>query len=246
MSASPEAGPVVDALQDQAVADYLRQHPDFLQRHPDVLAALSLVHGVDGAVSLLERQVRVLREQLSAEQARLDQLVARAHDNQRLANRLHELTLRLILARDLPQAHAALEESLRAEFSADAVVLKLFPVDLAQHAGDPLVSAFLDFIDQDRCLCGPLQGPQFEQLFGDAPAPIQSAALIPLRGRGQSGVLAIGSRDPAHFSHDMGTDLLERLGAIASARLAALVEDDTGTRGGPETQPAVAPGAADN
>jgi uncharacterized protein YigA (DUF484 family) len=35
-------------------------------------------------------------------------------------------------------------------------------------------------------------------------------------------VLAIGSTDPHHFAPDMGTELLERLGAIASAKLTDL------------------------
>jgi len=67
-----------------------------------------------------------------------------------------------------------------------------------------------------------LRAAQSEPLFGDQAPAIQSAVLIPIKGHDQSGVLAIGSTDPKRFTPDMGTDLLERLGAITSAKLVDL------------------------
>jgi uncharacterized protein YigA (DUF484 family) len=207
---------------DRAVTAYLLQHPDFLVHHPEVLAKLHVPHGAGGAVSLIEHQVAVLREQLGHERGRLNHLMARAHEYEQLAARLHALTVQLITAPDLERACAALDASLREQFNAEAVAIKLFPVEAEQHQADPLVQAFVDFVDRDRCLCGPLAPKQTELLFGgDAPA-IQSAALVPIRGTDRSGVLAIGSTDPKRFTTDMGTELLERLGAIAGAKLSDL------------------------
>ena len=213
---------------DEAVAAYLMRHPDFLVYYPEVLAKLHIPHGSGGAVSLIERQVVVLREQLGSERGRLNHLVARAREYEALSARIHELTLKLILARDLEQVHAALEVTLSEEFSADAVALKLFPVDAQQRPADPMVRAFIDFIDRDRCLCGPLAPEQSAPLFGDEARAILSAALVPIKGHDQSGVLAIGSRDPHRFTDDMGTELLERLGAIAGAKLHDLSHRETG------------------
>jgi uncharacterized protein YigA (DUF484 family) len=210
------------AVNDETVAAWLMRHPDFLLRHPDVLAQLNVPHGSGGATSLIERQVAVLREQLANERGRLNHLVGRAHDYEALLTRLHELTLRLILAPDLQHACNALEQALREHFSADAVAVKLFPVAANERAADPLVSSFVDFIDRDRCLCGPFAAKQAATLFGEIPREIHSAALIPIRAHEQSGVLAIGSADPKRFTPDMGTELLERLGAVAGAKLASL------------------------
>lgn len=204
---------------DRAIADYLLRNPDFLVHHPEVLAKLHIPHGASGAVSLIEHQVTVLREQLGTERGRLNHLMARAREYEQLASRLHELTLRLIIARDIDDVSAALEATLQKEFNAEAVTLKLFPVDADQRPADPLVSSFIDFIDRDRCLCGPLHSDQSESLFGSDAPRIQSAALIPVKGHHQTGVLAIGSSDPQRFTRDMATDLLERLGAVASAKL---------------------------
>lgn len=206
----------------QAVAGYLLQHPDFLTRHPDVLAQLQIPHGVDGAVSLIEHQVAVLRQQLANERSRLNHLLARAHEYDRLAARLHELTVQLITVPDLERACAALDAALREQFKAEAVAIKLFPVDPAQRANDPVVRAFATFTDRDHSVCGPLSPSQAQPLFGADAQMVQSAALVPMRGTAQGGVLAIGSRDPKRFTADMGTELLDRLGAIAGAKLTDL------------------------
>ncbi len=211
-----------DDDQAQAVAAYLLRHPDFLVHHPEVLAKLHVPHGAGGAVSLIEHQVAVLREQLGKERGRLNHLMARAHEYDQLSARLHELTVQLITVPDLERACAALEAALREQFNAEAVAIKLFPVDPDKRADDPVVQAFVDFIDRDRCLCGPLAPKQAEPLFGSDAEAIQSAALVPMRGTEQTGVLAIGSRDPKRFTRDMGTELLERLGAIAGAKLTDL------------------------
>ena len=52
-------------LAEREVADFLRRHPDFFERHLALLTELVVPHsGRTGAVSLLERQVTVLRDQL--------------------------------------------------------------------------------------------------------------------------------------------------------------------------------------
>lgn len=55
-------------LDENEVADFLRAHPDFFERHLALLSELVVPHSSrGGAVSLLERQVGVLRDQLSIE-----------------------------------------------------------------------------------------------------------------------------------------------------------------------------------
>ena len=230
--AAPNLSASADDEQGRAVADYLLQHPDFLVHHPEVLAKLHVPHGAGGAVSLIEHQVAVLREQLGKERGRLNHLMARAHEYEQLSARLHELTVQLITAPDQERACAALEASLREQFKAEAVAIRLFPVDPEQRAqDDPVLQSFVDFIDRDRALCGPLAPKQAEPLFGADAEAIQSAALVPIRGSEQTGVLAIGSSDPKRFAADMGTELLERLGAVAGAKLTDLAHRPDGGHG---------------
>lgn len=225
-TAEPATSPGLD---EASIGAYLSEHPDFLLRNPEVLAQLQIPHQTQGAVSLIERQVGVLRQQLETERSRLNAVMARAQSYEQIASRLHQLTLKLIASQTMDAACSALRDSLRDEFAAEAVALRLFPIDERQRAKDPLVQTFVDFIATQECVCGELPEPQTEALFGDEAAQVRSAALVPISGSDHSGILAIGSSDPDRFTTDMGTDLLERLGAIASAKLADLVRREAGT-----------------
>ena len=211
-------------LGDEAVADFLISNPDFFQRQTDLVARLRVPHGA-GAVSLIEHQVSVLRRQLETERQRLAHLIARARDYETLSGRLHGLILQLIAAPDRERVEAALCDSLRREFSAEEVTLKLFPVEAAAEP-DAVLSAFQDFLDREHSLCGPLDPERSGALFGDKSEKVASAALIPIRGEALSGVLAVGSADPQRFRADMGTELLDRLGEVVSQKLRVLNHAD--------------------
>lgn len=215
-----------DPERDTLVADYLRQHPQFFLRHPDVLIAMQVPHLSGDAVSLIEQQVRILRKQLESERHRLAHLIARAREYEALSTRLHGLVLQLILVNEPGHLRHLIKDGLRHELHAEAVTLKLFQVPEADdEPADPLTAAFRDFVDREHALCGPLDTEKGAMLFGSLGATVKTAALIPIRAEGQSGVLAIGSADPERFHPDMGTELLDRLGEVVSHKLRAVPLD---------------------
>jgi uncharacterized protein YigA (DUF484 family) len=81
------------------------------------------------------------------------------------------------------------------------------------------LSAFQDFFDKGQPVCGHLQRPQLEYLFGPQAEDTRSAALIPLRAEGVMGMLAIGSRNAERFHPTKGTEFLVRLGEVVSRTL---------------------------
>lgn len=208
-----------DGLEEDQIAAYLRAHPDFFDRHSEVLAELRIPHETGEAVSLIERQLGLLREQLQAERRRLTHFINRARNYETLATRLHNLVLKLIVAPDFGHIEDVLRTTLRRELGVDAVTLKLFPMEPGANNSDPVMSTFREFLDREHALCGPLDGERDGTLFGDLGATVQSAALIPIRANGRSGVLAIGSCNAQRFTADMGTELLDRLGEILSYKL---------------------------
>ena len=62
MSTQRKADFVDDGLSDEAVRDYLEANPAFFERHSAILSSLSVPHGSGEAVSLVERQVSMLRQ----------------------------------------------------------------------------------------------------------------------------------------------------------------------------------------
>lgn len=215
-----------ETIAEHAIAAYLEAHPDFFQRQPELVAKLSVPHGGQGAVSLIEHQVGVLRGQLDTERRRLAHLIARAREFETISSRLHSLVLQLIAAPDTERLELVLRDALCKEFNAEAVTLKLFLVE--PEAGDPdgLVSAFLEFVDREHALCGHLDDERNLALFGEQSEAVHSAALIPIQADERSGVLAVGSSDPERFGPDMGTDFLDRLGELVSQKLRVLQHAD--------------------
>src|SRR6202790_3730799 len=128
MTTSQARGVKQDGLTDASVADYLQTYPDFFERNSPLLAKLRLPHlrDVGATVSLVERQVEVLRERNQSLERKLKELVDVARATDALADRIHRLSQRLIRAHTLLETINAVEASLREDFDAMHSVLVLF------------------------------------------------------------------------------------------------------------------------
>src|SRR5215831_17288887 len=105
--------------EEESVAAYLQRHPEFFERHPNVLARLRLPHARGGStISLVERQIEVLREKLAGLEHRLAELVKVARANDAISERLHRFTRRLLRPAPRAEAIARIESGLREDFDA--------------------------------------------------------------------------------------------------------------------------------
>jgi uncharacterized protein YigA (DUF484 family) len=213
-------------VSESSVATYLADHPDFFTRHPNLLADMEIAHQSGTAVSLIEKQVDLLREQIRSYQQSMDDLVSVARANDSLQARMHRLTLELIDAATFDEVLNALEDELHDDFRADAVELRLFSSSqLQDHLDQELPdhsATFEEFFSNNRPVCGQLDLKQIDFIFGAEGDRIASAALIPLKSDGVLGLLAIGSRDAQRFAPQQGTEFLSRLGEIISRTLQAV------------------------
>src|SRR5690606_31763776 len=96
MSTSPARGAIT--LTEDDIAGWLRVHPDFFQRNGELLATLRVPHATGGAVSLIERQIELLREKNQNADARFNELVQIARANEQLTAKIHRFTRRLMRA----------------------------------------------------------------------------------------------------------------------------------------------------
>lgn len=239
MTSPNKPGPADDrAPSADAVADYLAQHPEFFQGRDELLARITLPHGAGAAISLIERQVAVLREQNRNYRRQLQGLVQIARTNDELITRLQQLTLRLFDSRGAEDVLDALENSLRRDFHADAATLVLFG-DPAEYGAGLRAREFLHvevagtddarrhlrgMLDGGQPVCGKLDRARLETLFGRRAGDIASTALLPLTAPGTArrplGLLAIGSGSDERFNPEMGTTYLKHLGELIGRRLA--------------------------
>ena len=234
MSKQTARGIDARAIDDERIAEHLVAHPDFFERHASVLARLRLPHQRgSAAVSLVERQVLVLREKNTNLELRLHEVIENGRANDVTTDRTHKLTRRLIRARDLPGVVAALETSLREDFGASRWVALITDPALPgvsgfanQHVrvvarGTPELRIFETFFENARPRSGQIRDTQREYLFGGDGSPVGSSALVPLGERASLGLLAIGSHDTERFLPTMSTDFLVRIGELVSEAMLA-------------------------
>lgn len=211
-----------------SVAEYLRRHREFFVEHPELLTDLVIPHETGKAVSLVEKQVILLRDENRQLKSRFRELVNIARENEELSRRMHKLTLRLVEAGSCAQILGSLVNSLQTDFAADGITLRVFAdpvtaedVDRPEFAGarSPLRTMFAEALAQRKPYCGRLKHNQQEALFGvrhEEGEEFGSAAVLPLSGKHWEGILVIASRDPRRYHPEMGIDLLAHLGDIVS------------------------------
>lgn len=211
-----------ESLNEADVIEWLAANPGFFERHPDVLESLDLPHET-GASSLIEVQVARMRRDNQQLRAQLETLAGIAGENERLMQRLHQLTLEVMTTRSSGEFIERLMERLASDFDARSVRLHL----LEPHAGLADIAAatlhesgvpdwFEKLLAQDSIEFGRFTRVKLEALFPNQHEKIGSAALVPISG---VGLLAIGSESPERFHPNMGTLFLELLGTTIRHRL---------------------------
>jgi uncharacterized protein YigA (DUF484 family) len=222
--------PLIDALAEDGIADYLKKHPEFFERHAPLVLGLKLPHRAGGAaISLVERQVSMLRQRNAQLERQLKDLLAVAKQNDVLGEKIHQLCLQLMRAPSLAARLERLETGLREDFAAERAVLVLFPEATPAAAtrdgfvrrlgvDDADVRPFAAFLRAAKPRCGPLRDRQKNVFERDADT-VTSAAFVPLGLSAELGFLIIGSRDPDHFHPGKRMDFLARLGEVLAVAI---------------------------
>jgi uncharacterized protein len=213
------------------IANFLANTPGFFERHAELLGAVQLTspHG-QRAVSLQERQMEMLRDKVKGLETKIIELIRNGQDNLALADKLHRWTRAIMLTDDAVDVPEVLLGELKHQFLIPQAGIRVWGADEA-HAAQPFAQPVSDDAKSFAAslsvpYCGVNAGFEAAQWLDD-PASVSSLALIPLRQRHDApafGLLVLGSPDPTRYSADMGTDFLARVGEIASAGLARLLE----------------------
>jgi uncharacterized protein YigA (DUF484 family) len=216
------------ALADEDIASWLRANPDFFQRNAELLAGLRLPHNSGGAVSLVERQIEVLREKNQTADSRLTELVGIARSNEALAAKIHRFTRRLMRAPTRREILTQIERGFREDFDTSQTVLLLFNTggDTADlrfvrpvASNDQNLVGFENLLTTGKPRCGQIRDSQRDFIFGPDSGSVGSVALVPLTGDVPLGLLVLGSLNRERFHPGMSTDFLARLGELISDAL---------------------------
>ena len=198
-------------LNPKDVEEFLRAHPNFLQDRPGLLAVLNLPHGGEGAVSLVERQVSVLRQRNIVSRQQINALSDIGRENDRLLEATRRTVLALLAGtnrQELAQIWLVqVTNTFKAELGALIWITGEPNSNSAESVADKLIG-------QGESFSGVLRPEEMNALF-TSDASQGSAALSPIRnGSDILGVLAVGARDSARYRQEDGTIFLEYLAEV--------------------------------
>ena len=215
-------------LKPQDVAEFLRKNPDFFVGKDELLLDLVLPHQRGAAISLVERQVALLRKQNQDYRQRLNCLAETARNNEQLFSQIRQLVLALLESKDLEQLTETITDSLNHEFKIKFHSLILFsdkPLKMpvrVEHI-DIAAAELGKILAKGKTVCGQFSDSHLNFLFPGNEG-IGSTAIIPLtyslNNPAQLGVLALGSEDPGQFQEGIETLFIGYLGDVLSRCLA--------------------------
>ena len=217
--------------EEAKVIDYLQKNPDVLESYPEVFTALSIPHYGGDVISLVERQLKILRNENQALKKKLSELVSIARENEELNQRFHRLSIELMSANQLHDVLAMVQDQVQTFFYTDYVRFKFLPGisdnknRLSAHYLDKesgIVDTIKPWLEKRKPVCGQLDEQVNSELFG-VDIKVESSALVPLYHTNELGLLCLGSSSKTRFNQDMGTIFLEQLGELVSTRIQGLL-----------------------
>lgn len=207
----------------EQVARFLSEHPEFFEQHADVFASLSVPHPyAEQTLSLLERQVLVMRNREKQLQWQLSELLYCADENKEINDNVTQWCAKLLSIKDAQEIPQVMLSILQNTFADLEIVLRVWNVALLSESEIQTHSeALISYVQAlDKPYCGNEINESLRQCFTRPPG---SVAVVPLRQEDiVLGALLFSSDNPEHFTEGMGLVFLSTLGQLAAASLSRL------------------------
>jgi len=199
-------------LIDKDVAAYLLANPDFFVDRDRLLLKIQVPHKSKGTISLVEKQLDVIRDRQKKTRRQLKEFVENAERNKEIFDKSRKIILSMMAAKQSSKFFAALEKGLKRDFGCKANSLVVFgkPKQINHFTSRiPAESArkYVGALMQSKVpTLGTLRPREQDFLFRDQSEKVKSAAVLTIRDKNKHlGMLAIGSSDMEYFTPDMDT-----------------------------------------
>ncbi|WED21775.1 DUF484 family protein [Vibrio sp. JC009] len=205
------------ALSAEIVEEYLRDHPDFLKNRPALIEKLSLSHKEQGAVSLVEIQLRRQREKIAELEEEITQLMSLAAKNDKTFYEFMELQEQVLKCSTVNELITAVAQK-AASLGLKGYVRLIDSPEKAHYLSYDNWHSFAasHFNGKDAYL-GRLRKADRELLFGNESVPeLGSYVVLSLTKHKPLGVIAFSSEDGGHFQPNMDTLFLKHLALTVS------------------------------
>ena len=182
---------------------YLLENTDFFLSRESLVSELSFKHDAEGATSLLEMQVRKLRDEQSRLMNMLASFVSTGKENEELFFKSKNLTLSLIASENFSEVKKTVELFFHEKFAVDSCILEILSDSELQELE---AITGLD-MNKDAIHMGPLSKEKMAALFSSE--SIKSAVISVMKLKKGFGLLKVGSNEPTKYLGDGDTTFIE-------------------------------------
>jgi uncharacterized protein YigA (DUF484 family) len=212
-------------LSAEEVASYLKANPEFFIEQEDLLADLSLPHESGKAISLLERQVTILRDRGGDTRQKLNNLLENARNNDQLFDTTRNLVLALLRAKNVTEIADVTQDQLSHHTNIDSCEVILMDKknlkvadSVRTESEDILKKKFTDVFRLKRTHCGAISEEQTQYLFPQQGKNIKSTALCPVISNDDVlALIAFGNKSDNYFNVNLDTLFLDFIGHVVGA-----------------------------
>ena len=207
------------SIDPKDVEIFLLDNPDFFVSREAILSELDFKHDSGNAASLLERQIKRLREEQNTLIDLLTSFVGEAKVNEDLFIKSKNLTLSILEASDCKEITKRIENECTKNVGVDECSLKFFnnseiseleeKTELSLHKGS--------------IHCGSFSSEKLSTLFENN--LVQSAVIAVLIHGKKIGLLQLGSHDRTKYLGDEDTTFIEYVRDVLEKRLSSLASN---------------------
>ena len=206
----------------QQVEQFLTENPTFFLKRDHLLADLYLPHASGEAVSLLEKQVNILRERNIETRKRLNEMLEQGQRNDVLFTKTKDLILNILSSNSLSDLSNRLTEYCESEFQVEKVQFSLFASpELYTNTQSRVIAmpeverSMPSLLKASECISGVFREEELKFLFANQYDNIASAIILPIKYDNKlTGMLSLGSDDPHYFQAGMDTLFLNFIGDV--------------------------------
>lgn len=208
-------------VSNKEIAEYLILNPNFFKENPEVLNSIEIIHESGAAVSLIQKQVELLRSNYNSTTDKLMELLGIAKNNEDIFILTKELILSLIDASSIEEIVALLEKSFVADFGAkNSKVLfftessKNLPKGRVKNPAEAR-NILGNLLKPGKIFCGEVNKEVAKFIFNQKTS-VKEMALVPLNSSSLLGLIALGSDQPGKYSDNKDTLFLDFIAEVVS------------------------------
>ena len=182
---------------------YLLENTDFFVSRESLVSELSFKHDAEGASSLLEMQVRKLRDEQSRLMDMLTGFVSTGKENEELFFKSKNLTLSLISSNKFDEVKKTVELFFQENFEVDSCILETLS-DAELQKLEKITGLNMN---KDAIHMGPLSKEKMAAFFSND--AIKSAVISVMKLEKGFGLLKVGSIEATKYLGDGDTTFIE-------------------------------------